>query len=206
MSLSSDKLFLYNEKGQKQRDLSAELSELEGLINDLKAQYEQYFAGILPLAPEKAYSDVKRLIRELMRAPFRSSAQNYRLKALKNRFSSLDTYWQRVLKQREEGTYSKDVFKANLREKNARDEARAVTSQGMAERQLTALFDSYRSAVEKQNGVKTNLDYESFQKMVVSRAKDFKQKNTGKKLAFKVVVKNGKVTIQARVKGEGSGR
>ena len=200
MAQVDGKPFEFEDKSQQRRDLVAELSQLEEMISDLKVQYEQFFSGILALAPEKAHADVKRTIRGLMQAPFRNSALNYRLRALRNRYNSLDTYWQRVLKQREEGTYSKDVFKANLRERNAFEEARAETKAGKAEKGMSALFDSYCSALEKNGGRKPGVNFEDFQKSLINRARDFKARHAGKKLAFKVVVKDGKVTVQARVK------
>ncbi len=200
MNQLGEKKLVYEDKSLRRQDLTAELTALENMISDLKVQYEQYFSGILPLAPERLHADVKRTIRNLMNAPFRSSAINYRLKALKNRYSTLDTYWQRVLKQREEGTYSKDVFKANLREKISQEAAREQTAAGVAQKGFTALFNSYCEALEKQSGNKAQVDYEAFQKSLIARAKEFKAKNQGKKLSFKVVIKDGKVTIQGKVK------
>lgn len=181
-------------------DLRQELDRLEGMIADLKIQYEQYFAGILPLAPEKPHADVKRKIRDLLKAPFKTQAFSFRLKTLESRYSTFNTYWQRTLKQKEDGTYIRDVFKANLREKNSLEDARAETSVGKAEKSMQALFSSYKDALEKATGRKQELNYSAFQKSLVERAKEFKSRNPEKKVSFKVVVKNGKVTIQANLR------
>lgn len=181
-------------------NLRAELDKLEAMIADLKVQYEQYFAGVVNLAPERAHQDLKRMLRTLLKAPFKSSAINYRLRALHSRYSTLDTYWQRVLRQKEDGTYSKDIFKANLRERQALDEARSQTSVGQAQKGLRNLFDTYRSALEKQTGKKQDLDFTAFQSALIQRAKDLKAQHGPKKLSFKVVVRDGKVTIQAKEK------
>jgi hypothetical protein len=181
-------------------NIRADLDRLEGILSDLKTQYEQYFSGVLPFPPERLHNDMKRQLRALMKAPFRSSAMNYRLRALESRHNTFNTYWQRVLKQKEDGTYVKDVFKAELREKMAAADARAQTPVGAAERGIQALFNTYRSELEKHTGQKHEVDFAAFQKSLLQRAKDFKEKHGVEKLTFKVVVKNGKVTVQVKAK------
>ncbi len=198
--MPKDKKIPAKERINEKIDFRLELDNLEAMIADLKIQYEQYFTGILPLAPEKEFARTKRKIYELIKAPFKNQAISFRLKTLEGRFSTFNTYWQRTLKQREDGTYSKDVFKANLREKIAAQEARAESKVGKAEKSMNALFDSYKSALEKTTGKKQELDYSSFQKSLIERAKEFKEKHKDKKVSFKVVMKDGKVTIQANLK------
>ena len=185
---------------ESKEDINLELKRLEERISELRVQYEQYFAGVLPLAPDRLHAEVKRTLRLLLKAPFRTSAFNYRLKALKNRYSTFDTYWQRVLKERDAGTYSKDVFKATMRERFALEDAHAQTNLGIAERNIENLFRAYKNAIEKQSGRVANLDFGSFRDNLVKRASDLRQAQAGKKLCFKIVVKDGKVTVQARLK------
>jgi len=182
------------------RDLASELDHLEAELTELRLEYEQYFAGVIPLAPEKMHARIKHTMRRLRKAPFRNSALNYRLRAIEQRYQTFNNYWQRVLKQRDEGKYFKDVFKANLRERLAEQDARAQSDVGRAEHSMRALFEAYRAALEKQTGRPKELSFDAFQKSLVTRAKDFKQKHPDKKLAFKVVVKDGKVMMQARVR------
>ncbi len=181
-------------------DLRMELARFEVLISELKTEYEQYFLDLIPRAPEKLHKQTERLLRELRKAPFKTSEMSYRLRALESRFRTYNTYWKRTLREKEEGTYSKDVFKANLREKNALEDAYAATKKGKKEGQLRELFRSYQSALEKQTGKKQNINFDSFQKNIVQRAKQYKKASGGKKISFKVVVKNGKVTVQAKTK------
>lgn len=186
--------------GDERSGVRGDLDRFESLLADLKTQYEQYFSAILPLPPEKLHNDAKRMLRALMKAPFRNSALNYRLRALEGRYNTFNTYWQRILKQKEEGTYSKDVFKAEMREKAAMEEQRAQTPVGAAERGMQSLFNTYRSELEKHTGRKQDLNFEAFEKSLLQRARDFKEKHGVKKLSFKVVVKNDKVTVQVKGK------
>lgn len=184
---------LGNQEGVRLR-----LDRLEAELADLKVLYEQYFSGILPRAPEKAHNEVKRAIRDMRKAPFKSLALQYRLKMIESRYNTYNTYWMRVGREREEGIYAKDVFKANIREKNAAQEKRDKTTHGAAERHMKSLFDVYRNELEKQTGKRESLDYEAFQKNIVQRAKEFKEKHGTDKLSFKVVVKDGKVVVSAK--------
>lgn len=187
-----------NTKLANQRDLRQELDRLEERIADLKVQYEQYFTGIVALPPDKLHAEVKRTIRQLTAAPFRSSEVNYRLRTIKGRYLSFDEYFQRVMKQREEGVYHRDVFKANLREKISEEERFAQTEEGAAASGVKALFDTYRQALEKQTGKTQELDFKAFQSSLVKRAKELKEQHGVKRLTFKVVVKDGKVSVQAK--------
>ena len=190
------------ERAHGRVDLRFELDQLEARISDLKVQFEQYFSGILQFPPDKLHTEVKRTIRRLLSAPFKNSEMTFRLRSLENRYSTYNTYFERVLRQREEGSYKRDVFKADIRERHAHEDRHAQTAQGAAERGMQSLYNSYKAALEKQTGMPQNVDFKAFQQSLLARAKDFKAKHAGKKVTFKVVVKEGKVSVQARVKAE----
>lgn len=179
-------------------DVRAELDKLDGMLSELKILYEQYFAGVFTQPPDKQHQELKRQIRRLRKAPFKASEMQFRLKALEHRYGTLHTYWQRVLRERESGTYIKDVFKAEMRERIAAEEAHAQTAGGKAEGHMKSLFNSYKSALEQHTGKKHELNFDAFRDSLLQRAKDLREKHGFKKLSFKVVVKDGRVTVQAR--------
>lgn len=186
--------------------LGHELDQLEISIAELKVQYEQFFSGILPREPEKEHQLLKRSIRNLHNAPFKNSAINYRLRTLETRYSSLNTYWQRVLRERESGTYIKDNFKADLRDRRTAEAARLMTSRGQAEQGMKQLFQSYKIELEKQTGRKQSIDFESFRRNIAQRAKTLKESSGAEDLSFRVVVKDGKVAVQAKTKNSANNK
>lgn len=192
--------FTAHERAYEKLDLRQELEKLASMLSELKVQYEQFFTGILQFSPDKLHNEVKRKIRQLIKAPLKSHAISFRLKSLEGRYNTFNTYWQRVLKEREEGRYSRDVFKINLRDRAAAEAAHAETNSGKVEKSMQNLFNSYKDALEKATGQRPEIDYKVFQKSLVERAKEFKARHKDKKVAFKVVVKNGKVSIKANVK------
>jgi len=181
-------------------DVRAELAKFEQMLEALKVHYEQYFIGVLPIQPDKLHHDLKRELRKLYRMPFKSSALGFQLKVLENRYSSYNSYWQRVLREKEDGTYSKDVFKAEIRVRNDKLEVAEQSAGGAANKQVMELYSSYKEALERQTNRAHNIDFSDFKKSIVQRARVLREQHGAEKLSFKVVVKNGKVTISAQTK------
>ena len=108
-------------EGTPKKELDLELDQLEERINDLKLQYEQYFLDIVTQPPDKLHQEVILLVRRLQSAPFKNSANNFRMKTLTHRFQTFETYWKRIVKERAEGRYRRDVFKAKIRQSPVKD-------------------------------------------------------------------------------------
>jgi hypothetical protein len=102
------------------------------------------------------------------------------------------------MREREEGTYSRDVFKAQIREKQVHEENRARTAVGIAEKGVQALFDAYKTALKQQTGaIPSGLEYDKFKESVIRSAKTFSETHRGTAVTFKVVNKSGKIVVQA---------
>ncbi len=186
-----------NENGQPKRQLNVEMDRLEIKIKELSILYEQHFLELLPFAPEKEHKDLKGFIRQLMSAPFHNSQTRFRLRQIIQRYQTYNTYWTRVLKQKEDGTYSKDKFKAEVREKANLDEQLKDSKKSLAENGIQQLFNSYEKALKRTGANTSGMDFDDFKKKLVRRAKEMKKKHGSKKSHYKVVVKNGKAVIKA---------
>ncbi len=93
-----------------------DLKEFDALLHDaevkmkrLKALYEQWFQGIERLEPSVARKDLERLFSILNKEKPRNTAARFRLQQLVARYSIYTTYWGRIARQIEEGTYERDV-------------------------------------------------------------------------------------------------
>lgn len=192
------------ENTNNRRKLDADIDLLEAKITELRVLYEQYFVDVLPQAPDKLRKEVLRSIRALLKAPFKNSAVRFRLRQVVTRFQTYSTYWERVLKQREEGTYNRDVFKAEMRERMAEEAKLAGSKKSAAERSLRQLFDSYENAIRRSGGQTDKINFDAFKKTMIKRAKDLKKQHGVNKLSYKVVVKDGRVTIKASAKKQPS--
>jgi hypothetical protein len=184
----------------RQVDIRRELAEFEKMLEELKIQYEQYFIGVLPFQPEKLHTDVKRKLRHLFKLPCKNSATGFQLKMLENRYSSYHSYWLRILKEKEEGVYSRDVFKAGIRERQVQQDADNNSVAGAANKQLHDLFQTYKATLEKETKRTQQIDFNEFKKSLVQQAKVLREQHGVQKFSFKVAVKNGKVTVSAHIK------
>ncbi len=179
----------------QQANLRAKIDLLEEAIADLKTEYELFFSGLQPLPPDKMHQQVVRTIRELERAPFKATSLQYRMRALRSRYNTYDSYIQRVLREREAGTYSRDVFKADLRDKKEREVEKLKTEAGRSERRLKELFISYKDAVEKVGGA-TELSFDVFKESLIKRSKELRSKTGSAKVNFAIVEEGGEVNIK----------
>lgn len=182
---------------QPKKAFTAELDRLESKMGELRILYEQHFVDVLPQPPLQLQKEVVKLIRQLLKAPFKNSADRFRLRMLVQRYQSYHTYWERVNKQREDGTYNRDLFKAEMRDRMAAETAQENSQAGRAEKGLKQLFSSYETAVKRAGGDAAKLNFESFKKNLLKKAKQLKEQHGVKKLHYKIVVKNGKVVVKA---------
>lgn len=179
--------------------LQQQIIEVEKALADLKISYEQYFVGVLPLAPETEHADLRRRMRLLKTLPFKNSALQFQARNLESCYQTYNTYWQRVIKQREEGSYRKDLFKAKIRA--AKVDSKSVPGAATkGAKGIETLYRRYKAALEEQLGLPVQLDFDAFRKKITDQARQLHKKSGGKKLAFAVAVKGGKVTIQAQIR------
>jgi hypothetical protein len=97
-------------------DILAETCQhLEESLEELKVKYEMYFLGVERLEPGKKREELKRDISRLKTAFTRNTGLRFRIQSLHARYLSYERMWLRAAREREEGTYRRDLFKARLR-------------------------------------------------------------------------------------------
>jgi hypothetical protein len=96
------------------------LSDSEVQLSRIKHLYEQWFQGIERIEPQIARKQFDRALHELRKEVPRNTALRFRFQTLIQRYTTLQTYWRRVGRQIEEGTYRRDL----LRARRKRDEGR----------------------------------------------------------------------------------
>src|SRR5579885_3324458 len=91
------------------------VGELEMRVDRLRSLYDQYFMGIEKTTPSVQHKDVERRVVMLRREQVRNTALRFRFQMLVQRYNTYQTYWQRICRQIEEGTYKRHVQKAKAR-------------------------------------------------------------------------------------------
>jgi hypothetical protein len=105
-------------------ELTESVQALEEELEALKARYEQYFLGIERREPMHTREELKRNVARVKGAFTRNAGLRFRIQALHARYLSYERLWLRGAREREEGTYRRDLFKARLRERGGEARAR----------------------------------------------------------------------------------
>ena len=96
-------------------DITQDLQLLENKIKQAKFEYNQYFMGIEKIEPTVPRKNLDRKIRALRRERMRSTALSFRMQMQVQRYNTQCTYWNRVCRQIENGTYTRHVMLARRR-------------------------------------------------------------------------------------------
>jgi hypothetical protein len=97
------------------------VAELETRVDRLRSLYEQYFMGIEKMEPHVPRKDVERRFQAMRREQIRNTALRFRFQMVLQKYNTYQSYWMRIMRQIEDGTYKRDVLraKANLGERRS---------------------------------------------------------------------------------------
>ncbi|MDQ3037927.1 MAG: hypothetical protein M3Y87_36365, partial [Myxococcota bacterium] len=99
------------------------LHDAEVRLSRVKSLYEQFFQGLEKLEPTVPRKELDRVLELLRKQQPRNTALRFRTQMLMARYGTYQTYWQRIARQIEEGTYRRDVVK--VQQKRRREQAQA---------------------------------------------------------------------------------
>ncbi len=215
-------------RGPRDKDeLQTEVQGIEEEVEALKARYEQYFLGIERLEPMRWREELKKKVLRAKSAFTRNAALRFRIQSLHARYLSYERLWLRSAREREEGTYRRDLFKARLRASAHGDAAEAedaatpdAAAPGKAppsgpaktpppaptprpgegpvpEAQLRALYDAYVEAKRRCNEDVSKLSYDTLARSVSKQVPELIAKYKARSVEFKVEVKDGRAVLKA---------
>jgi hypothetical protein len=95
-------------------ELLDECTALEAEVEELKVKYEMYFLGVELREPTKWREETRKKVLRIKEKFTRNTGLRFRLQSLHARFLSYERLWLRSAREREEGTYRRDLFKARL--------------------------------------------------------------------------------------------
>ena len=93
-------------------DIAEVLKELENKVERLKVLYEQYFMGIEKMEPQVARKEVTRTMLTLQQQYIRNTALRFKFNTMLQKWQIYVTYWNRTLREIENGTYVRHLQKA----------------------------------------------------------------------------------------------
>jgi hypothetical protein len=100
-------------RARRERDeLEEQTGQLEEELEELKARYEQYFLGVERREPVRQRDELRKRILRIKEAFTRNTGLRFRIQSLHARYLSYERLWLRSAREREEGTYRRDLEKA----------------------------------------------------------------------------------------------
>jgi hypothetical protein len=96
-------------------ELLEECAALEEEVEELKAKYEMYFLGVELREPSKWREEVRKKVLRIRERFTRNTGLRFRVQSLHARYLAYERLWLRSAKEREEGTYRRDLEKARRR-------------------------------------------------------------------------------------------
>lgn len=190
--------------------LQDDLSTLEGNIEKLKFQYDQYFLGFEKRPPDQLRREVERDVRNWIGKHIPNTGIKFRSQMLIQRFTTYRTMWDKVLQQIEDGTYKRDIYRANLKQKLGISPRRPGSQEEIIEdaeviddspqQKYGGVFDAYLKAKQQNRENVAGLTYDKLHDVLEKQAAQLRAKYNAKDVEFRVVVEDGKTRLKATPK------
>jgi len=168
-------------------------------IIKLKAAYEQYFAGIERRPPEKLASKVAREARTLTSTVITNTALRFRTQQAISRYNTYLQFWQRNLREIEEGRKPRRRVTARVPAAAAEETTPGVfeiSTTNIDKEGMDKLFSALKNEYQRVGGGKTP-DMKKVQSALEQQTRAIREKYGSETVVFKVISEGGKVTIKA---------
>jgi hypothetical protein len=183
-----------------------DLQRLAAELKHLEAEYNMFFSGRVSKPPLETRRRVETLIRHYDRAPIQNYADRFRFSTLQSRFSALADLWDRGLRAREEGRAGPFAVRPARTSTDAgrpKDRVLHVATFHDPFREMDRLQDLYDSLVAARQEVgEQAVPFHKFAELVKTQVSTL-QRTGSTEVAFRVALKDGKVSFIARALKDG---
>jgi len=180
--------------------IEQELQRLEAELKQLEAEYNMFFSGRLPKPPWETRSRVEAMVKHYDRAYIQNFGDRFRFQTLQARFQAFIDLWDRGLRAREEGRPGPFAQPRPKEPEKRKPEDRILHVSSFRDplREMDKLTELYESLSEARRDVgEDQVPFHKFADLVKKQVK--KLRETGSpEVAFRVAVKDGKVSLTAR--------
>jgi hypothetical protein len=183
-----------------QEKLAEEIDELDEGLTNLQVLYEKYFLGIDRRPPDQERKKISTRMRELRTTMVKNTALKFRIQTLFAKLISFERMWDRTLREMEEGTYKRDVFKAKLRTQQGKPAgagAEKPKTPEISDDKLRRLYDTYLVARQRCGETTDGISFESVASRIRQQVPQLLEKHKAKNIEFKVVIKGGRAVLKA---------
>jgi hypothetical protein len=180
-----------------QEKLAEEIDELEEALTNLQVLYEKYFLGIDRRAPEQERKQVSTRMRELRTTLVKNTGLKFRIQTQFAKLIAFERMWDRTLREMEEGTYKRDVFKAKLRKAQEKPKHKPAAAPEIPDDKLRRIYDTYLVARQRCGEPTEGISYESVASRIRAQVPQLLEKHKANNIEFKVVIKGGRAVLKA---------
>jgi hypothetical protein len=181
--------------------IDKDLTRLEGELKQLEAEYNMFFSGRLPKPPWETRARVEAMVKQFDRAYIPNTGDRFRFSTLQSRFATFVDLWDRGQRAREEGRPGPFMHQRPAKEATKRgpdDRIVHVSSFRDPVREIDKLTELYESLAEARREVGEDAPpFHKFADLVKNQVKKLRQSGSPE-VAFRVAVKDGKVSFTAR--------
>ena len=181
--------------------IDRDLTRLEADLKQLEAEYNMFFSGRLPKPPWETRARVDALVKQFDRAYIPNTGDRFRFSTLQSRYATFIDLWDRGLRAREEGRPGPFMHQRAGKEPERRgpeDRILHVSSFRDPVREIDKLTELYEPLAEARRDVGEDAPpFHKFADLVKSQVKKLRQSGSPE-VAFRVAVKDGKVSFTAR--------
>ena len=183
------------------QSIDRDLTRLETDLKQLEAEYNMFFSGRLPRPPWETRAQVEALVKQLDRGHIPNTGDRFRFTTLQSRYATFIDLWDRGLRAREEGRPGPFAQKRPSTEPEKRapeNRIMHVSSFRDPVREIDKLTELYESLAEARREVgEAAPPFHKFADLVKNQVKKLRDSGSPE-VAFRVAVKDGKVSFTAR--------
>ena len=189
-----------------------ELDRFDNAIDRLKVEYDQYFLGFSKMPPDKLRKEVERTVRSYIGFTNPNTGLKFRAQNLVQRVVSLRQLWDRTMQQIEDGTYKRDIYRANLKSRapekpkapSAAPEEVYEDAEEFEEEtprpKWNSVFEQYVAARSETKEGTSGISYDKLHDVLEKQAAQLMTKYNAKDVEFRVVIEDGKAKLKATPK------
>lgn len=174
-----------------------DLPILESRLSELITRYDQFFIGIEKREPIKLLADVDQLVRRYANSPINNTMYKHRYVNLVARLSSYRQLWNKTVREIEEGRYSRDRFRAKLKEGTASETGQQPARIDRQDPEVERVYEELLEARKKCNLPTSSVSKEYLNATLSKQRPEITKKLGTDNIRFRVVIEDGKPRIKA---------
>jgi hypothetical protein len=182
-------------------EIERDLTRLESELKRLEAEYNMFFSGRLPKPPWETRSRVAALVKQYDRGHIQNTGDRFRFTTLQSRFAAFTDLWDRGLRAREEGRsgpFAQRPAEQERPKKAPEDRILHVAAFQDPMHEQEKLTQLYESLAEARRSIgEDNVPFHRFADLVKGQVSKLREGGSAE-VAFRVAVKDGKVSFTAR--------